>query len=108
MLDAALRIRTANQAFYRLFKLEKPDTEGRPIYEIGGGQWNVPQLKQLLEELLPKQAWIKDFELEQSYPGIGVRTMRVDAREIRQGDGERMILLTVNDVTELGQAAKTK
>jgi two-component system, chemotaxis family, CheB/CheR fusion protein len=104
VLDASLRVRTANQAFYQAFQLEQKDTEGRLIYEIGNGQWNIPKLRQLLEDILPKRLWIKDFEVAQKYAGIGVRTMLLHAREIRQGD-ERMILLAIDDITELRQSA---
>lgn len=103
VLDAGLRVRTANHAFYQTFQLEPRDTEGRLIYEIGSGQWNIPKLRQLLEEVLPKHTWMKDFEVAQKCPGIGVRTMLLHAREIRQGD-ERVILLAIDDITELRQS----
>ncbi len=99
MLDAGLWVRTANPAFYQMFRLESRDTEGRLIYEIGGGQWNIARLRQLLEDVLPKRSWMRDFELEQDYKGIGVKKMLLHAREIRQGNGERMILLAIDDVT---------
>lgn len=99
VLDAGLRVRTANLAFYQMFQLESRDTEGRLIYEIGGGQWNIPKLRQLLEDVLPKRSWMKDFEVEQSYKGLGVKTMLLHAREIRQGNGDRMILLAIDDIT---------
>jgi two-component system, chemotaxis family, CheB/CheR fusion protein len=106
VLDAALRIRTANDAFYRFFRMNKQDTEGRLIYEIGRGQWNIPRLKQLLEEILPKEIGIREFEVQQNYEGIGLKTILLHAREIRQGDGERMIVLAIDDVTELRQSAE--
>jgi len=99
VLDAGLRVRTANQAFYQMFQLESRDTEGRLIYEIGGGQWSIPRLRQLLEDVLPKRSWMRDFELEQDYKGIGVKRMLLHAREIRQGNGEGMILLAIDDMT---------
>ena len=99
VLDAALRVRTANQSFYSMFQLESRDVEGRLIYEIGDGQWNIPKLRQLLEDVLPKRSWMRDFEIEQDYRGLGVKKMLLHAREIRQGNGERMILLAIDDVT---------
>jgi len=99
VLDANLRVRTANQAFCGLFQMESKDVVGQHIYEIGGRRWDIPKLRELLENILPKQTVMMDFELEQTYPGIGLRTMLLHAREIRQSDGERMILLAVNDVT---------
>ncbi len=105
VLDAALRVRTANHAFYQTFQLEPRNTEGRLIYEVGNGQWNIPKLRQLLEDVLPKHTWMKDFEVEQKYTGLGVRTMLLHAREIRQGD-ERVILLAIDDITELRQSTR--
>jgi two-component system CheB/CheR fusion protein len=99
VLDAGLRVRTANQAFDALFHIETKDVVGRQIYEIGALRWDIPKLRELLENILPKQTVMMDFELEQTYPSIGLRTMLLHAREIRQADGERMILLAVNDVT---------
>ena len=104
VLDAGLRVRTANQAFYGLFQMESKDVVGHQIYEIGGLRWDIPKLRELLENILPKQTVMRDFELEQTYPGIGLRSMLLHAREIRQSEGERMILLAVNDVTAARRA----
>ena len=104
VLDAGLRVRTANQAFYGLFQMESKDVVGHQIYEVGGRRWDIPKLRELLENILPKKTVMMDFELEQTYPGIGLRTMLLHAREIRQADGERMILLAVNDVTTPARA----
>ncbi len=102
VLDAGLRVRTANPAFYAMFQLDNGNTDGRLIYEIGGGQWNQPRLRQLLEEVLPKRSWMRDFEIEQDYKGVGVKKILLHAREIRQGNGERMILMAIDDVTRAG------
>jgi two-component system CheB/CheR fusion protein len=99
VLDEELRVRTANQAFYGLLNTESRDVVGRQIYEIGGHRWDIPRLRELLEDILPKKFVMKNFKLEQTYPGIGLRNMLLHAREIRQSDGERMILLAINDVT---------
>jgi two-component system CheB/CheR fusion protein len=99
VLDAGLRVRTANQAFYGLFHIESRDVAGHQIYHIKGLHWDIPRLRDLLENILPRQSVMMDFELEQTYPGIGLRTLLLHAREIRQSDGERMILLAVNDIT---------
>jgi len=99
VLGSTLRVRAANEAFYRLFRMDRQNTEGRLIYEIGHGQWNTPRLKQLLEEVLPKETAIKDFEVRHTDEGAGPKTIRLNAREIRQHDGERLILLAIHDVT---------
>ncbi|MEO7649935.1 MAG: chemotaxis protein CheB [Bryobacteraceae bacterium] len=106
VLDADLRLRTANAAFYRIFHLVKGETEGRLFYEIGSGQWNIPQLKRLLEEILPQETSLRDFEVGQDASShADARTMLLNAREIRQQDGERMILLAVDDITELRRSS---
>jgi two-component system, chemotaxis family, CheB/CheR fusion protein len=102
VLDGNLRVRTANDAFYKIFELEKQETEGRLFYEIGNGQWNIPKLRFLLENILPKDSALRDFEVERhTREGVGAKTMLLNAREIRQRDGERMILLAIDDITEL-------
>jgi two-component system CheB/CheR fusion protein len=102
VLDGNLRLRTANEAFYKIFALEKQETEGRLFYEIGNGQWNIPKLKLLLENILPKDTALRDFEVERrTSEGIGAKTVLLNAREVRQQDGERMILLAIDDITEL-------
>ncbi len=106
VLDATLRIRTANEAFYQLFQLQKQDAEGRLIYEIGDGQWNIAGRWKNSDwkRSFQSRRGSKWFELRQNYQGLGVRTMLLDAREIRQGDGERMIVLAIDDITELRQS----
>jgi two-component system CheB/CheR fusion protein len=106
VLDARLRVRTANDAFYNIFQLEKQETEGRFIYEIGNGQWNIPSLRQLLEDILPRELSLTNFQVEHTYERVGTKTMLLNAREIRQNDGERMILLAIDDVTELRRYAE--
>ncbi len=104
VLDGTLRVRTANHAFLEIFQLEKQDVEGRLIYEVGSGQWNIPSLKDLLEDILPKHGFLRDFEVRQTH-GLGARTMLLHAREIRQGE-ERMILLAIDDITQLRQSSE--
>jgi two-component system, chemotaxis family, CheB/CheR fusion protein len=107
VLDANLHVRTANDAFYRIFQLQKQETEGRPFYELGNGQWDIPKLRQLLEDLLPKQSSLRDFEVEhRAVDKAGPKTMMLNAREIRQQDGERMILLAIDDITELRRSTE--
>src|SRR6185437_9074177 len=75
VLDAALRVRTANQPFYDLFHIESKSVVGRQIYEVDGLRWDIPKLRELLENILPKHSVMMNFELEQTYPGIGMRTL---------------------------------
>ena len=101
VLDGNLCVKTANRSFYKAFQTSSGETEGRLIYELSNHQWDIPDLKKMLEEILPKDTSFQDFEIEREFADIGVRTMRLNARRIAQGDsGTRMILLAIEDVTE--------
>ncbi len=92
-----LRVRSANQSFYRSFGVEPVETEGRLIYELGNGQWNIPRLRTLLEDILPRETRFDDFEVEHEFEGIGQRIMLVNACRL---DHENLVLLAIRDVTE--------
>jgi two-component sensor histidine kinase/PAS domain-containing protein len=92
-----LRVRSANQSFYRAFGVDPAETEGRLIYDLGNGQWNIPRLRALLEDILPLETQLDDFEVEHRFEGIGQRTMLLNARQL---DHEHLILLAIRDVTE--------
>jgi PAS domain S-box-containing protein len=100
MLDAGLRVRTANRSFYRAFGVTPGETEGRLVYELGNGQWDIPRLRTLLEEVLPGNTSFEDFEMDHDFPGLGRRVMVLNARRIyREGNHTELILLAVEDVT---------
>ena len=95
------KIKTANRSFYQTFQTSPEETEGHLIYELGNRQWDIPDLKKLLEDLLPQNTSFQDFEIEHEFPAIGHKIMRLNARRIFQGDnGPQMILLAIEDVTE--------
>jgi len=101
ILDANLKIISANQSFYRTFKTKPKEIEGKYIYEIGNRQWDIPELRKLLEEILPKNTSFDNFEVEHDFPRIGKRTMLLNARRIyREGKKTQMILLAIEDITE--------
>lgn len=101
VLDGELRVLIANTSFYQTFRALPKETMGRPIFELGDGQWNIPRLRQLLEQLLPKDAHIDDFRVDHEFPAIGHRHMLLNARQIhREGSGTGMILLAIKNVTE--------
>ncbi len=106
VLDKKLRIRTANSAFYRIFQTREDVTEGRLIYEIGEGQWDIPELRAMFEKILPERENLSDFEV--SYNRLattGVRTMLLNAREIKRDNGdEKLILLAIEEITERKKA----
>jgi two-component system CheB/CheR fusion protein len=100
VLDGELRVRTANDAFYRSFRVAPDQTIGQLIFELGNGQWDIPKLRSLLEEVLPSANHFEDFEVEHEFPDIGQRRMLLNARALRTGDGTpKMILLAIEDVT---------
>ena len=101
ILRADLRVNTANDAFYRTFKTVPGETEGRLIYELGEGQWKIPELRRLLEEILPRDTVFNDFEVTHEFPHIGRRTLLLNARRLDLNDGmPPLILLAFEDVTE--------
>ncbi len=99
ILDAALRVRSANRAFFQTFQVSAAETEGRLIYELGNGQWNIPELRTLLEDIIPKNSVFDDFELEHTFPTIGRRFMLLNARRLRAGQHDELIVLATEDVT---------
>ncbi len=82
VLNSDLRVYTASEAFYRTFKLQPTEVEGRLIYELGNRQWNIPELRQLLEDILPRSNFFDNFEITHEFAGIGRRTMLLNARTL--------------------------
>jgi two-component system, chemotaxis family, CheB/CheR fusion protein len=107
VLDSELRVMTANNSFYKTFQVAPADTEGRFIYELGNGQWDVPQLRTLLENILPAHSRIDDFPVQATFPRIGERLVYLNARRIESQIGEEIILLAIEDVTELKRSEQT-
>ncbi len=106
VLDASLRVKTANQSFYRTFQANPAATEGRFLFELGNGQWDIPRLRELLEEILPRNTHFDDFEVDHEFEGLGQRTMVLNARRIyREGHRTELILLAIEDRTESRRAA---
>src|SRR4028119_1330021 len=100
ILDADLRVRSANRAFYRTFQVSPEETEDHLIYELGNGQWDIPALRTLLEDIIPQKSVFDDFELEYNFPSIGRRIMLLNARELRAGIDSGLLVLAMEDVTE--------
>jgi len=101
VLGKDLRVVSANRAFYQTFQVTQENTEGCRFDELGTGQWNIPRLRQLLEEVLPEDHTFEDFVVEQHFPAIGSRIMLLNARRIRKpNDHAELILLAIEDVTE--------
>ncbi len=101
VLNGGLRVISASRSFYRIFKVKPEDTEKQHIYDLGSRQWDIPKLRELLENILPKTASFDDFEVEHIFPDIGRRVMLLNAREIYQkATRAKLILLAIEDITE--------
>lgn len=101
VLDAALRVQTANRSFYQTFQVSSKEREQQLLYDLGDGQWNIPRLRVLLEEILPQNTEFRDFEVDHEFAHIGPKTMRLNARRIRgEDDRTQFILLAIEDITE--------
>src|SRR4051795_5312558 len=99
ILDTTLRVQSANRAFYQAFHVSPEETEGRLIYELGNGQWDIPDLRTLLEDVVPKSSVFNDFELEHTFPVIGRRVMLLNARKLQAGQHGELLVLAMEDVT---------
>ncbi|HEX9936228.1 MAG TPA: response regulator [Longimicrobium sp.] len=104
MLDTTLRVRSANRAFYHTFRVSAEETENRLIYELGNGQWDIPALRTLLEDVIPASSVFNDFELEHTFPVIGRRVMLLNGRKLRAGRHAELLVLAMEDVTERREA----
>jgi two-component system CheB/CheR fusion protein len=101
VLDSGLHVVTANQAFYGAFQISAEEVEKRAIFDLEHGAWNIPDLRKLLERILPGNAHFSDFKLTHAFPKIGRRTLSLNARRLRQEDqSEEMILLAMEDLTD--------
>ncbi|MBA3313701.1 MAG: PAS domain S-box protein [Planctomycetaceae bacterium] len=99
ILDATLRVQSANRAFYQTFHVSSEETVDRLIYELGNGQWVIPDLRTLLEDIVPKSSVFDDFELEHTFPVIGRRVMLLNARKLQAGHHGELLVLAMEDVT---------
>jgi chemotaxis protein methyltransferase CheR len=101
VLDQKLRVVTANRSFYRMFRMNRQDIQGRPVYGLGDGLWDIPELRMLLEEVSPRHAVIEAYEIERNFPDIGRRSMLLNAREVfNPRDATKLILLAIEDITD--------
>src|SRR5688572_22711125 len=104
ILDTTLRVQSGNRAFYQTFKVSPDETENRLIYELGNGQWDIPALRTLLEDIVPKSSVFNDFELEHDFPALGRRVMLLNARKLQAGHHGELLVLAMEDVTERRRA----
>ncbi|MBD3346587.1 MAG: PAS domain S-box protein [Chitinivibrionales bacterium] len=101
VLDDTMHVVSANRYFFLKFQVSPEETEGRVIYELGNGQWNISQLRELLETIIPRQAVVDNFEVRHRFEHIGEKVMLLNARRMIREEGKpALILLAIEDITE--------
>ncbi len=101
VLDKHLRVKSANEAFYRTFSITAQDTEGSLVYELKNRRWDTPKLRDALEKILPQESAFNDLEITFDFPVIGSKVMLLNGRRLIQSEkGEELILLAMQDITE--------
>jgi len=109
VLDRSLHVITASRSFYQTFGGDLRDTQGQLLYELGNGQWNIPALRRLLEEVIPQHRTIEAYEVEHEFPRIGRRTMLLNARQVFDEEHpDAMLLLAIEDITQRRNAEREK
>lgn len=109
VLDPEFRVLSVNDYFLKTFKVTKEDTEGKLMYDLGNGQWNIPALKELLENILPTNNPVEEFEVEHDFPYIGKKLMVLNAHRVElAGKYKDRILIAIEDITERREIEKRK
>ena len=104
-----LRVALANTSFYQAFKVKPEKTVGELIYNLGNHQWDIPKLRELLEDILPKTTSFDNFEVEHDFPDIGKRIMLLNACRIYlESNSTKLIILTIEDITERKEIEKLR
>ena len=101
VLDHDLRVVAASRSFYNTFRLERDGVHGRLLYEVDGGQWDIPELRDLLDTIATNQSTIEGYEVDREFPAIGRRTMLLNARKVFYEKGTHTtVLLAFEDITD--------
>jgi two-component sensor histidine kinase len=101
VLDAGLCVQNASRSYFDTFKVSRDETIGQPFYKLGDGQWDIPELRRLLADVIPKSSAVINFEVNHDFPTLGQRTMLLTARTLHHPDsGSHAMLLAIVDATE--------
>ncbi|BCL35778.1 CheR family methyltransferase [Nostoc sp. MS1] len=100
VLDADLRVNAANRAFYETFQVSEAETIHTLLFELGNGQWDIPELRSMLNGILAGELAVQDFEVNHDFEQIGQKNMLLNACKLHREDNTDMILLAILDVTE--------
>lgn len=107
VLDGDLRVIAASRSFYSLFKVSPEQTQGLPLFALGDGQWDIPGLRVLLEQIIPEHGVMQDYEVDHVFPALGRRTMCLNARQVfYEGGAESTILVGIEDITDRLEAER--
>jgi two-component system CheB/CheR fusion protein len=102
ILDQTLQVSRVNMAFLEQFNTSREETVGKKLYRLGNKQWDIPELRKVLEEVLPQKNEIKNFVVEHDFPNIGAKRMYLNARAVpMEADEKQRILLAVTAVEDL-------
>jgi PAS domain S-box-containing protein len=109
VLDKNHEVISVNNHFLKTFKVSTNETQGKGLHELGNGQWNIPKLRQLLEDVLPTNNAVEDFEVEHNFPQIGKKVMLVNAHRVElEGNFKDRILIAIEDITEKREMEQRK
>jgi PAS domain S-box-containing protein len=109
VLDPHFRVIDVNDHFLKTFKVSREETSGKVLYDLGNGQWDIPKLRELLENILPTNNPVEEFEVEHEFPHIGNKLMLVNAHRIElEGQFKDQILIAIEDITERRQIERRK
>ncbi|MEG4085125.1 chemotaxis protein CheB [Microcoleus sp. POL10_C6] len=103
VLDADFRVNKANRSFYEMFQVSPSETATSSLFELGNGQWNIPQVRWILEDILVSDVQLENFELDHLFDKIGPKTMLLNACKLEREDQALMILLSIEDITQRKQ-----
>lgn len=109
VLDERLRVRFANRTFYELFQTAPKDTENQLLYSLGSGQWSIPRLQTLIDEIVASGELRRDFRLDSQFPKIGRKVLLINARRINTSESDSqtsLIVLSIEDITQRESAER--
>ncbi|MBW9114791.1 PAS domain S-box protein [Rhizobium cauense] len=104
VLDDNLRVERINRAFLEMFKVKENETQGVKLYELGNGQWDIPELRELLETVLPQDSEVRDYRVKHTFERIGERTLVMNAYKMPEGANRNRVLVSIEDVSDREQA----
>lgn len=106
ILSKRLRLLSANEAFYQMFRIRREESDGQVLFNLGEGQWNIPALKKALKESLPDDLADRTIEVEHAFPLLGKKRLKIGLHKINLKENavieeEELILLFVEELTSL-------